>query len=428
MIRRIAFAIALFVLPLIASADYRISVWVRNKTTSVANFNTYNQGTVHEANAVWYYFTTVTGPNGPVVNLVDVHTSSTAFTAPGAAFVPTIQNTTQGSGFSDSSTLMGYIFRSEADMDDHAAKVAAVVTNNNYDGIDLDYERMLVNVADADIPAWRAKFTSLVRKIKSRLPNKIVSVTVYRRRSASGSRDSRNAQAYDYRGLTNAGAADFMKIMMYNDIGSFQQLVNDGAMEEALTYTMGEVWDHKKVIVALPWYAVNLTTGAEGPSEPNATGLGRNGSWEQTFTSPYNGVQIDAEALRHKILVVLRKYDVGGFAFWEPGAALPGVWDVLRGRIGTEGATVTAQPPTDCSGTVYVGSVSLPSGATDTMYNWFKTAEASSCTPLAKWISSGNPGTGLTSATHAVRVSGVVGQRVFEAQSAPVAGRASGCP
>jgi hypothetical protein len=253
-------------------------------------------------------------------------------------------------------------------------------------------------------------------------------VTVYRRRSASGSTDSRNAKIYDYRALTNAGAADFMKIMMYNDLGSYSELVNDGAMETALNYAESEVFDHKKIIVALPWYAYNFTAGTEGPSQPTATGLGRNGSWEQTFTSPYNGVQYDAEALQHKILVTIRKHDVGGFAFWETGAALPGVWSVLRNRIGTEGASVTAQAPTDCSGTVYANTPTWPTGASDTQFNWFKTADATSCTPLAKWISTGNPGTGLTSAQHAVRISGIVNGRVFEAQSPQLSGKAAGCP
>lgn len=424
--RRIAVAFILTLITLAAHADYRISVWVRTKTASVSAFNTYNQGTVNEANPVWYYFTTTTGPNGPVVNIVDVHTSSHEITLSGAAKVPTIQNTQSGQGFADSSTLMGYIFRSDADMNDHAQKVANLVTQNGYDGIDLDYERMLVNVADADIPAWRDKFTSLVRKIKALLPNKIVSVTVYRRRSYSGSRDSRNAQAYDYRALTDTGAADYMKIMMYNDIGSYQQLVNDAAMEEALTYAEREVWNHKKIIVAFPWYAVNLDTGAEGPSVPTATGLGRNGSWEQTFTSPYRGVQIDAEALRHKILVVLRKHDVGGFAAWEPGAALTQVWDVLRGRIGAEGASITAAPGDECSGYAFVTNEVIPTGATDRQYNWFHTFDGccSNGWPLPWWDATGNPGTGLD-AWNVVRVSGVVGQRVYEAQS-PTIGL--GCP
>ncbi|MFP5247855.1 MAG: glycosyl hydrolase family 18 protein [Thermoanaerobaculia bacterium] len=429
--RRIAVVISLLVLSLSVHADYRLSVWVRNKTVSYTNFNTYNpyngSSTVHEVNPVWVYFTTTTVNGQTVVDLVDVHTVT--FTAPtGAVLVPTIQNTVQNGGFQDSSTLMGYIFRSEADMDDHANKVANLVRTKGWDGIDLDYERMLVNVTDADIPAWRDKFTSLVRKIKSRLPDKTLSVTVYRRRSASGSTDSRNAKIYDYRGLTNAGAADFMKIMMYNDIGSYSELVNDGAMETALNYAESEVWDHKKIIVALPWYSYNFTAGAEGPSVPEASGLGRNGSWEQTFTSPHSGVQIDAEALRHKILIVIRKHDVGGFAAWETGAALSGVWDVLRGRIGTEGASVTAQTPADCSGTVYANNPTWPVGASDTMYNWFKTADPTGCSPLAKWIDDGNPGTGLTSATHAVRISGVVDGRVFEAQSNPIAGKAAGCP
>src|SRR5687767_13419592 len=117
---RLAFTLLLILSTAAAHAEYRISVWVRTKSTSVSAFNTYNQGTVHEANPVWYHFATTTGPNGPVVILNDIHTSSHEITLSGAAKVPTIQNTSAGQYFNDSSTLMGYIFRSEADMNDHA--------------------------------------------------------------------------------------------------------------------------------------------------------------------------------------------------------------------------------------------------------------------------------------------------------------------
>ena len=50
--------------------------------------------------------------------------------------------------------------------------------------------------------------TSLVRRIKKRLPDKIVSVSLYRRRSLSGSTDASNSRIYDYKALTENGAAD----------------------------------------------------------------------------------------------------------------------------------------------------------------------------------------------------------------------------
>jgi hypothetical protein len=118
-------AVAFFLLLLLTSAtahaDYRLSVWVRTKTSSVTNFNTYNQGTVHEANPVWFYFTV---DPGNVVRVIDTHTSAHEITLSGAAKVPTIQNTRVGGGFADSSELMGYIFRSDADMENHALQIA----------------------------------------------------------------------------------------------------------------------------------------------------------------------------------------------------------------------------------------------------------------------------------------------------------------
>ena len=415
--------------------NYRLSVWMRShwdKSNSVADFNTNNQGVVHEVNPMWYYFSTHTGSQGTVVDIVaNYDTSSDVPTLTnGAVLVPTLKNHGTWPDPYTPNQYMQWIFRSEADMNDHADKVAAMVINNGWAGVDLDYEAMLTGVSSTDVPMWRDNFTSLVRRIKKRLPDKIVSVCVYRRRSLSGSTDSSNSLIYDYKALTDNGGADYLKIMMYNDLSCCSELVNDTAMGQGLTFAEQQIADHKKIIVALPWYAANTATGAEGPSEPNASGLGRSTpSDEQTFTSPYTGVQIDAQALRHKILTVITKHDVGGFAFYATGYELTGVWDVLRGRLGTEGATITAGTQSGtCPGNGIVASVSLPTGATSTTYNWFET-QITCCAasyPLPLWVASGTPASPtLPRAFSSVRVSGIVGSKVFEAEADPIR---SGCP
>jgi glycosyl hydrolase family 18 (putative chitinase) len=433
--RRLMVALAMVLSASAAYANnYRISTWLRRywdtpNHLSVSNFNQYNQGTCNEVNPMWIYFTNHSGSNGPVVDLSDIHDPSTDVpTLSGAALIPTIKNH-DTAGTYTAAQYMGFIYRSEADMNDHADKVAALVNANGWDGIDLDYESMLDGVSDTDVPKYRQNFTSLVRRIKARLPNKTVSVSVYRRRSLLGDRDARNALSYDYKALTAAGAADFMKIMMYDDISGHSELVDDQALEDGLTFADGQVADHRKIIVALPWYAVNLSTGASGPSEPNASGLGRNASDEQTFTSPYNGVQIDAEAQRHKILVAIHKHDVGGFAFYEPSAALAGVWDVIRDRVSSEGATaVAAAGSGTCAGNGFVQSSTLPTGATSVEYHWFESSETSTAASsnLPLWVASGTTASpSLPAGFFNLRISGVVGAKVFELDADPIR---SGCP
>jgi hypothetical protein len=308
-----------------------------------------------------------------------------------------------------------------------------MVNNNGYGGVDLDYEEMLRTLPSADIPKYRDNFTSLVRRIKKRLPNKIVSVCVYRRRSADGSLDSSQAKAYDYRGLTENGAADYIKIMMYNDISGQSALVHEPYMDQALAFAMTQVADHKKIIVGLPWYGYNFTAGTETVSiaSPGGT-LGRNSSGELTFTSPYNGVQIDVAALQRKILFVIRKYDVGGFAFYMSGEEMnSNIWDVVRGKVGPEGSTLVASAPPDtsgCAGNGIISSVSTPTGATDIQYQWFQ-SQAKCCTAvwgMPYWVASGSPASpALPAAFHSLRVTGVSGNRVFEAEADPIR---SGCP
>lgn len=438
--KRLFLALALTVAATSVYANnYRISVWTRiywDNPASVANFNTENAGQfVNEVNPFWYYFTTVSGPNGPVVVLKDKHEEPRDRPTLGnAALVPLVRNhdTVSPDPYTPQQ-YMSFIFRSEADMNDHADKIAAMVNNNGYAGVDIDYEEMLRGGLEADVPKYRDNFTSLIRRIKKRLPNKIVSVCVYRKRSVTGEWDSSQSRIYDYRGLTENGAADSMKIMMYNDISSKSALVWDQYMDEALVFARSQVTDHKKIIVGLPWYAHNFDTGksANSVASPGGT-LGRNASMELTFTSPFNGVQIDAIALQSKILKVIRKHDVGGFAFYMSGQEMgPAIWDVVRGRIGPEGSTAVASAPVDgtgCPGNGVASNVVTPVGATEIQYNWFQ-SQAKCCTAVAGmplWIASGTPASpALPAAFHSLRVSGVTGNRVFEVEADPIR---SGCP
>lgn len=221
--------------------------------------------------------------------------------------------------------------------------------------------------------------------------------------------------------------------MMYNDISSKQHLVYDRYMDEALTFARGQVTDHKKIIVGLPWYAYDFTNGrsVNSVATPGGT-LGRNESMELTFTEPFNGVQIDKVALQHKILKVIRKHDVGGFAFYMSGQEMNGdIWDVVRGRVGPEGGTAVAAAPIDgtgCPGNGVVSSETLPIGATDVQRNWFQT-QAKCCTAVAGlpyWVAEQSPATpALPAGFHSLRISGVKDNRVFEIEADPIR---SGCP
>lgn len=409
-----------------ARDPYRISVWVRNNGDSVYQYNLKNNGTMTEVNPVSYSL--LMDPYGNVS--IDTSHVVTGINTTGAEVVPVIQNIVNG-GWSTAATT--WIL---ANPDTHAAQIKALLdANPGYAGIELDYESMVADDPNNTtlIAQRKAAFVTLVEKIKAQIGSKRLSVCVYRLRDAAGTNDSRNARVYDYAGLTGPYAADAIKIMMYPDTSmSPPQLVNNGALDQALNYADSAVTNHNKLIVGLPWYGYDITAQSENVDAPAAPpGASRNVSGELTYyDGSHQWVVVDEEAFRQKILRALATHDVGGFAMWDPGRIknFNSVWEVVRGRINQtipSGTSITVNTPPFCPPTPYTATanVTVPYGAASLQFPWY---EWGFQTGNYIYRSAGNynssngvdtTATGLTAGSFMARVNGVDGQRVFEAES-----------
>ncbi|HEX8169733.1 MAG TPA: hypothetical protein VF824_04240 [Thermoanaerobaculia bacterium] len=417
--RRIAVAVAVLFCAVSAAArdPYTLSVWVRNNSTSVATFNNNNGGnTITEVNPVWY---SMTDPNLGPVRIVQASIVP-GLNSSGMQLVPVIQNIVNGNW---SVAATNWIL---ANPDQHAADIKALLdAHPEYAGIELDYESMLSDTTDpAVMDARRDLFTSLVQKIKAQIGTRKLSVCVYRKRDLNGTRDAKTARIFDYAGLTGPYAADEIKIMMYSDISSTSnELVKNTAYREALTFADAQVVNHNKIVVALPWYGYNLTTRVEGTAAADYCCESRNASGELLYNDSAGNqwVVMDEQATRTKILIALNEFDVGGFAFWEAGRIVnfPGVWETIRGKINNGGATVNPINPPFCPAMpyqVYIdwGTTVIPAGASYRFdwYQWgFNTGNYT-------WKATGDPSSpGLNGGSYFVRVHGVSGRRVYEAES-----------
>lgn len=421
--RRIALTMLILLSAMSAYArdPYKLSIWVRNNTSSVNVYNSMNQGTMTEVNPTWYYLSDPAA--GPVRIVAPPGGIVGGLNAGGARIVPTIRNIINGSG--DFSPLPTNWILNNPDY--HADDIKALLdAHPEYAGVELDYERMAADTEDPAVIAWRRDaFSLLVEKIKARIgPSKILSVCVYRKRDVDGSRDSKNSRVQDWARLTGPNGADQMKVMMYTDISSTSnELVKNDRYRASLSFGMTQVVNRNKLIVALPWYGANLSTRVETTAAPFSCCASRNASGELLYNDS-SGVQwvvLDEQATRDKILIALQEFDVGGFAFWEAGRIVnwPEVWETIRGRIDSAGATVRAVQPPNCAATPYPtyidwANTTIPPGATH-RFDWYQWGGT---TGNYTWKATGNPSSpGLSTGTHAVRVHGVVNRRVYEAES-----------
>lgn len=432
------FVVALILLSSTAAyaRSYRISVWVRNNAISIGEYNNRNNGMMHEVNPVSYRLLI----DGSGAVSIDESRVITTVNAGGAEIIPVIQNIVTVGGVEVwSPQATNWILENPQI---HADQLLGLLNRNpDYAGIELDYESMLDDIRNspdfATIAADRRfKLTRLAEIIKATIGPKKLSICVYRRTDNSFTSGSTNSRIYDYAGLSGPYAADRLKIMMYHDIGAptdpfnpSNALVSNSGLDAALNWANFAIVNHDKLIVALPWYGHNFTNNSLSEPPPVTGVTSRNASGELRFrdTSNHEWLVVDEESFRQKILRSIRTHDVGGFAMWDAGKIrnFSGVWEVLRGRLGTEGAWISSHSIPLCQTTPYpaTASFTVPWGATEVQFPWFEWGFNSGNYKYkvpgfvnGSGYDQANPG--LPGGSYYSRVNGVIGQRVFEAESA----------
>src|SRR5215212_2619627 len=178
---------------------YRMSAWVPPWDANSATIMSTHARDLDESNPGWY--TAVA--DGSVAPSSGGETATLRSALTGTLLVPTIANYVNG-GFDGG--MMSTIVNDAALREKHAEAIRQLVVQRAYDGIDLDYEAMPATA--------KTGFTSFVQLLASKLhaSNKVLSVTVHPKTSASATWDGPGAQDYPAIGA----AADSVKIMAYD--------------------------------------------------------------------------------------------------------------------------------------------------------------------------------------------------------------------
>ncbi len=226
-----------------------------------------------------------------------------------------------------------------------ADKIAQLVLDRTYDGINVDFEGSFGDGRDG--------FTDFVARLAERLrpAGKLVTVDVVAQtHAASLYHASSWASCYDYRAL--GALVDKLVIMVYDYATSSPGPISPlWWLQDVLSYTFGQV-PRAKVIVGLPFYGRHWTTNggqkspAEGLKQSQALSLlTRSGAQvdrpERDSTPRFSWTDTDGDHVVHfedaQSLTAKLQRALGlgatGFAFWRLGQEADSQWDVIASAI-----------------------------------------------------------------------------------------------
>jgi hypothetical protein len=326
-IRAFVLALAVFGSTVSAHAAFRVAVWIPGWSQDGLRSMQLHGDAVGESNPVWY----VANADGSIGKKYNAEDPSLRAAMTGTSIMPTIQNNSS-KGFD--ATLGAALVATPETREAHAAAIAALVRNNAFDGIDVDYERVPT--------ASRANFTAFVQLLAKKLHDsgKKLSVTVYAKTSDAQNWNGPGSQDWAAIGA----AADSVKIMAYDyhwDGSAAGAITPLTWLDQVTTYAKSVI-PAAKVMIALPWYGYDwLGTDATDVSFAGASTIALNNgitvahdeNGEATFT--YNGRTvffIDSAAYEKKLNLLKTKHGtIGGVAHWAIGQEDPAVWNTLKG-------------------------------------------------------------------------------------------------
>ncbi|HEY8464217.1 MAG TPA: glycosyl hydrolase family 18 protein [Bacillota bacterium] len=287
-----------------------------------------------EINPVWYKVTateagtTITGAVDPeVLNLLNLAVSYGVR----VKLLPTIQKLTRDT---TTTNIIDDLNRSK-----HIALIVKLVTDNGFDGIDIDYEAEGLTTED------QKNFTVFIKELglELRKINKKLSVCVYGLEAGLHKTWQKWAEMLDY--------VDTLKVMVYNcDLTDKQEpspISPLTSLERTLRYAQSFPNGRDKIIIGLPFYGRHWALQSDGsPSkstvrytDPIITEGIKNYEILRDKGEPYfnytdeNGVEHtvyfqDYLALRERLELISRyPGTIKGIAFWDLGGEDPLNWN-----------------------------------------------------------------------------------------------------
>ena len=277
-------------------------------------------------------------PNGEIVLRPQLEGTAVAeelagLRAHGVALMPIISNT---HGFAWDPGLIQTILHDPFLVDRHIASIVDLVLEEDFAGIDIDYEEL--TAADRDV------FSRFIDELATSLhaADRMLSVDVFAKDSDAGY-DERNL-AQDYAALGQA--ADQVRIMAYDwhwQTGPAGPIAPANWVDDVLAYAVSEIPEHK-VVLGVPTYGYGWTgEGGRLVSWLQAYGLSQNLGvpvrWDADAESPSITYR-DDDGVDHTIwfentysiavkLQLAQQYGIGGVFLWLVGDEDDGIWPVV---------------------------------------------------------------------------------------------------
>ena len=294
-----------------------------------------NPGIINELSPFWYELSAegnIKAANGTG----NAHVLSVA-REQGQVVIPTIHNNFEGDRVE---RLIGNV----ESRDRLVNEIVNIANQNNYDGIDIDFE--------AVSPEYRGAFTGFVQVLSEKMheSGKLLSVTVMPKTSEPGS--PYGASSQDYAAI--AVSADRVRIMAYDNHyqgGDPGPVAPANWVDELLAFAV-TVIPREKIVLGVPsygydWAPTGGKTNGRGITYEKAMSLANQHqrpvdfdgiAFSPVFTYDAGGVKHyvwfeNAASLSVKLDLV-NKYDIGGIAIWRLGREDPGSWSVIDDKIG----------------------------------------------------------------------------------------------
>lgn len=328
---------ALFLFAVPAHA-WRMSAWVPAWDSKAVTIMGAQAGKLDETNPGWYSL----DANGGIVKNANAEDPALRAALTGTLLVPTIKNTVNGSF---NAAVVATLLSTAASRSAHADALTNLVTQNAFDGIDVDYERV-PTTSRADLTAF---LQVLADKLHER--GKLLSVAVYAKRNDTENWNGPGAQDWTAIGRI----VDSVKIMAYDYHwnGSAAGPLTPLDWLDAIATYAGQTLPVGRAVIALPWYGYDWlgttakgVTYAEAMAAANSAGatVTRDANGELTYT--YSGRTVffqDATSFRTKVEAIASRHSgIAGFAAWRVGAEDPSVWSLV-GELKGVGGSAAAQ-------------------------------------------------------------------------------------
>jgi spore germination protein len=305
-----------------------VSIWVTYASVLEQRTLQENSDLIGEVNFFWYQL----GTGGEIRGGVQGSQNLRVVREAGLRVVPSIVN----AGFNRDFVMAA--IEDPVDRARHIEEILALVRDNDYDGIDIDYESLYAE--DREI------FSLFIEELAAALhaEDKMLSIAVHAKTAEPGSWDGQIAQDW----LRLGAAVDAFKIMTYdyhNGASEAGPIAPLAWIDEVLTYA-ATVVPPEKTYVGIHFYGYDWV-GSRGESlewqkvmnraQQYGVEIEREESGEAWFTyddGRHTVYFADAETMQIKISAIFQRHPkLAGIAIWRLGGEDPANWRAVRAAL-----------------------------------------------------------------------------------------------